>query len=448
MSAPDLIYEPLAAIRQYQNDKLARQIALCARGSPFYRKQWADAGIDASTIRTLDDLERLPLTKKSDLMGDPEAFRLQCPDLPLHERALWELNYTTGSTGDPTPIYVTTHDYQAYMFMARRVAEISGVNEHDRLANLFPLTTAPMGAFVRSVHNAYAAGASVAGAMTGAPFGEFAVHRSLDEAVRMVERHRATVLWGVTSFVRRVVMRAAELQADFTTVRMCGVTGEASSPAMREDIRQRLRDLGAQNPVIFDRYGSTESGGLAQCREEADWHNPAPELLFHEVVDPETGRRLRDGERGALAMTHLNRRGTTLVRYLVGDIVSLTHEPCPHCGRTGDRIVPPIVRTKDLMKVKGMLINPTVLMDALRAVPEIDEFQVALTRQDPNDPLSMDEMVLRVATSVPDRDAFATRLVQVAQGAVQIRPRVEFRSASEIYDPMKQVKSVRLVDER
>src|SRR5258706_4334817 len=161
MSSPDLIYQPLAAIRQYQNDKLARQIALCARGSPFYRKQWADAGIDARAIHTLDDLERLPLTRKADLMGDPEAFRLHCPDLPLHERALWELNYTTGSTRDPTPIYVTTHDYQAYLFQARRVAEISGLTEDDRLANLFPLTTAPMGAFVRSVHNASAAGAAV-----------------------------------------------------------------------------------------------------------------------------------------------------------------------------------------------------------------------------------------------------------------------------------------------
>ena len=87
-------------------------------------------------------------------------------------------------------------------------------------------------------------------------------------------------------------------------------------------------------------------------------------------------------ERGALAITQLNRRGTCLVRYLVGDIVSLTHEPCPHCGRTGDRIVPPIVRTKDLLKVKGMLINPTVLLESLTAVPNVDEFQVVLTRQD------------------------------------------------------------------
>jgi phenylacetate-CoA ligase len=444
----DLMQQPLAAIRAVQDEKIARQIALCARGSAFYQRHWAAAGIDPGTIRTLADLEHLPLTPKAVLMTDPEAFRLHCPDLPLHERALWEVNYTTGSTGDPTPLYVTTHDYQAYLFQARRVSEISGVTENDILANLFPLTAAPMGAFVRSAANAYASGAAIAGALTGARFGSFPVQRSLDEAVAMVERHRATVLWGVTSYVRRVMIRAAELGADFTSVRMCGVTGEASTPAMREDMRQRLRALGARGTVIFDRYGSTESGGLAQCREEGDWHNPAPELLFHEVVDPDTGRRLPDGERGALALTHLDRRGTTLVRYLVGDIVSLSHEPCPHCGRTGDRIIGPIIRTKDLLKVKGMLINPAVLFDAIRAVPGVDEFQVVLDRQDPSDRFSMDEMILRIAAAEEGRDTLTEALVSAAQKAVQVRPRIVFEPAHAIYDPTSQVKAVRMVDRR
>jgi phenylacetate-coenzyme A ligase PaaK-like adenylate-forming protein len=328
------------------------------------------------------------------------------------------------------------------------VAEISGVTDRDILANLFPLTAAPMGAFVRSASNAYASGAAICGALTGAKLGDFGVQRSLDDAVAMVERHRATVLWGVTSFVRRVIMRAAELEADFTTVRMCGVTGEASTPAMREDIRQRLRSLGAAGAVIFDRYGSTESGGLAQCREEGDWHNPAPELLFHEVVDPDTGRRLPDGERGALAITHLDRRGTTLIRYLVGDIVSLSHEPCPHCGRTGDRIVGPVIRTKDLLKVKGMLINPAVLFDAIRSVPGVDEFQVVVAKENPADPFSMDEMIVRVAASVEDQSWLTKALVAAAQSAVQVRPRIEFDDARAIYDPGVEAKATRLVDRR
>ena len=444
----DLLRQPLAEIRKVQDALVARQIELCALGHEYYRRRWAEHGVDPASVRTIDDLQRLPLTPKQDLMAEPEAFRLQCPDLPLHERALWEVNYTTGTTSEPTPLYVTTHDYQAYLVQARRVAEISGVTENDVLANLFPLTQAPMGAFVRSSTNAYAAGATIAAALTGASFGDFGVHRSLDDAVRMVERHRATVLWGVTSFVRRVIMRANDLNADFSSVRMCGVTGEASSPEMREDMRQRLRGMGVVDPIIFDRYGSTESGGLAQCHEDGDWHNPAPDVLFHEVVDPDTGRRLPDGERGALAITHINRRGTTLIRYLVGDIVSLSHEVCPHCGRTGDRVVPPIVRTKDLLKVKGMLINPSVLLESLGAVPGIDEFQVVLAHQDPNDPYSMDEMIVRVASPRSDRDDLVSAVSEAAQRAAKVRPRIEFASASDIYDPAKEAKASRLVDRR
>ena len=444
----DFLRQPLEVIRRVQDERLVRQLGLCAAGHDYYRRRWAEAGVDVGAVRGVADLEQLPLTSKKDLMADPEAFRLRCPDLPLHERALWEVNYTTGSTAEPTPLYVTTHDYEAYLFQARRVAEISGITDRDLLANLFPLTTAAMGAFVRSAPNAYAAGAAVAGALTGAPHGEFGVHRSLDDAVRMVERHRATVLWGVTSFVRRTLMRAAELGADFTSVRMCAVTGEASTAAMREDMRQRLRALGARGAVIFDRYGSTESGGFAQCREEFDWHNPAPEVLLHEIVDPDTGRRLPDGEPGALALTHLNRRGTTLIRYLVGDVARLAHDRCPHCGRNGERVVAPITRTKDLMKVKGMLINPTVLLETLRTVPGVDEFQVVLRRQDAADPFSMDELVVRVATTRADRHALATQLVTAAQTAVRVRPRVEFTTADDIYDPAKQTKAERLVDRR
>ncbi|ETX01135.1 MAG: hypothetical protein ETSY1_08575, partial [Candidatus Entotheonella factor] len=320
----DLLHQPLETIRRIQNDHLKTQLNLCARGHAFYRKQWQQAGLDIQAIHSVQELGRLPLTTKHDLMADPEQFRLHCPDLPVHERALWEVLHTSGSTGEPTPIYITSHDYQAYLFQARRVAEISGITDRDRLANLFPLTPAAMGSFARSEANAYAAGASVVGALTGAPWGDYDMHRSLDDAVQMVERHQCTVLWGITSFVRRVIMRAAELGADFGHVRMCGVTGEASTPAMREDIRTRLRALGAAGTIIFDRYGSTESGGLAQCREEGDWHNPAPEMIYHEVVDPDTGQPLPDGERGALAITLLARRGTVLLRYLVGDIVSLT----------------------------------------------------------------------------------------------------------------------------
>src|SRR5690348_7332369 len=216
-------------------------LVLCARAHPYYRGRWTGQGIDPAAIRGVHELERLPLTFKRELMAEPEAFRLEARDLPLHERALWEVIYTTGSTAEPTPVYNTTHDYHAYLFQSRRVAEISGIRDTDVIANLFPLTPAPMGAFLRSATNAYAAGATICAALPGAGHGGFGVHRPLDYAVHMVQRHRATVLWGVPSFVRRVLLRAIELGADFGSVRMCAITGEASTPEMREELRRCLR---------------------------------------------------------------------------------------------------------------------------------------------------------------------------------------------------------------
>ena len=431
-----------------QDERLRAMLALCARGHPFYWRRWAEAGVDIAAVRGVRDLESLPLTSKQDLMADPEAFRLRLTDLPLHERVLWEVIYTTGSTAEPTPVYNTTHDYRAYLFQSRRVAEISDIRESDVIANLFPLTAAPMGAFVRSATNAYASGASIFAALPGAPLGNFGVQRPLDYAVRSVAVHRATVLWGIPSFVRRVLLRALEMKADFRSVRMCAVTGEATTPGLREELRRCLRGLGAAGTTVFDRYGSTELGAFAQCREEGDWHNPTPEIQYHEVVDPATGRRFPDGERGQLAATHLDRRGTVLIRFLVGDTVSLSREPCPHCGRTTDRVIGPVVRGGDLVKVKGMLVNSAALVAALGTLQGLDEFQVLVRRENPADPYSADEMVVRIACAAELSKRISEEVAGTAAETTRVRPRVEVVNAAEIYDPARQAKAKRFIDQR
>ncbi len=444
----DLLRQSPEAIRSVQNERLREMLSLCQRGHEFYQRRWADAMVDLDAVRSVDDLHLLPLTSKSDLMRSPESFRLKISDLPLAERTLWGVVYTTGTTGSRTPIYVTTHDYEANLFQCRRNADIGDLRSTDVIANLFPLTPAPMGSFVRASENAYAIGASVAASLPGTPHGRYSVHGSIDDALSLIERHKATVLWGVPSYLRRVIIRASEVGADIRSVRVCALTGEATTPGMREDMRRRLRALGVEKPIMLDRYGSTEAGAYVQCREEGDWHNPTPELLFHEVVDPETGRRLPDGERGVLAFTHLDRRGTVLFRYVVGDIVSLGHDQCPHCGRNGDRILGPVVRTKDLIKVKGMLLSPDQLQDAIGGVAGVDEFQVIVAPVDPADLYSMDEMVVRVASPRSDTTQLTSEIVSAAVAASGVRPRIEFAVANEIYNPDSHAKAQRFVDRR
>ena len=253
---------------------------------------------------------------------------------------------------------------------------------------------------------------------------------------------------GVASYMRRVVMRAQELGADFSSVRVLFLGGESASPALRSDIRVRLLALGSVDPRVVSRYGSTELGYLPECREGSGWHNPTPDLLYLEVVD-EAGRRLPDGEEGLLCATHLNRRGTVLVRYLVGDVTTLSSAPCPHCGRNGGRLTSQPVRTKDLVKVRGMLINPEVIKEELLRVPGLAEFQIVLTKQDPSDPLSMDELLVRVApVAGTPTQALSLTVTERVREAVSLSPRVEIAEARDLFDPEKSAKPTRLIDLR
>jgi phenylacetate-coenzyme A ligase PaaK-like adenylate-forming protein len=442
------IFNSNAAIQEVQNEKLQEILSICEKGHPYYKELWTKEGIDVSLIKTTDDLIRLPLTHKQALMENPESFRIQLKDLPLQERILWEVIYTTGTTSEPTPFFNTTHDYHNYLFQSKRVAEISGIFSTDIIANLFPLTTAPMGAYVRSVTNAYAAGATIFAALPGAKNAKHDLQRSMQECIRLIEQNRPTILWGIPSFLRRLLIKAIELEADFQSVRMCAITGEASSMAMRDEIRRCLKALHAKDQIVFDRYGSTELGAFAQCKEESDWHNPTPEAQFHEVVDIESGKRLKNGERGALAVTHLDRRGTVLIRFLIGDYVSIANDACPNCGRQGDRIVGPVTRAKDLVKVKGMLINPSVLLNGIQSITGIDEFQVVVCKAVASDPFSMDELKVRIATQVLDKEHLIRHLTETVQISVKVTPRIEIVAIEDIFNIEKHAKIQRFIDSR
>ena len=199
------------------------------------------------------------------------------PGCRLHERALWDVIYTTGTTGEPTPVYNTTHDYHAYLFQSRRVAEISGIRETRRDREPVPADAGadgrvrPLGGERLRRRRRHLCGPSRCAAR------RFDVQRTLDEGlVRLIERHRATVLWGVPSFVRRTLLRAGELSADCTSLRMCVISGETSTPAMRDELRRCMR---ASAPAAPPSSIATDRRSWAHSRnacEDGDWHNPAP----------------------------------------------------------------------------------------------------------------------------------------------------------------------------
>ena len=430
--------------------RLRRTLAAVGAAHPYYRAKFRVLGIDAAGIRSLDDLQRLPPTPKQDYIADPEAFRLVTDDLPAdcanEERVLWDVAYTTGTTtGKPSPFYNTAHDAYAIWDQARRCNEAEGLIATDRVANLYPLAGFPTGAFLSVIRSTMIAGLPVVHGLTGAAHSDFKVRNSLGEALDIVERFRPTVLWGVPSFVRRFLDEAVRKSTDFSAVRLVLTSGEPVPQALRTEIKQALARIGAPPVTIHARYAFTEmQGGFVQCAEHAEGQNVTPDLYYLEAIDPDTGRRLPDGEPGMLAITHLHRRGTVMLRYLVGDVVTLSRAPCPLCGRIGERVTATPRRTGNLVKCRGMLVNTDLVAETVSALPGVSEVQIVFRREQGAG--AMDEMLIRIehGEDVGLRAAAVDRVRQ----AVSLRPVVEFVARGALYDHEQSIKTRRVVDLR
>jgi phenylacetate-coenzyme A ligase PaaK-like adenylate-forming protein len=293
------------------------------------------------------------------------------------------------------------------------------------------------------------AGLPVVHGLTGSAHSEFKVRNSLAEALDKVLALKPTVLWGVPSFIRRFLDEAARRGADLSDVRLVLTSGEPMPQALRAEFREQLARMGAASVGIRARYAFTEmQGGLVQCADDAQAQNVCPDLYYLETVDPDSGRRLPDGESGMLAITHLHRRGTVQLRYLVGDVVALSREPCPHCGRAGERVVATPRRTGNLVKCRGMLVNTDVVLDTVSAMRDVGECQIVFAREDR--PGAMDRMVIRVERA-PDMalaEEIAEEIAKRVRAAVSLRPEVEFVARGALYDHEQSIKTRRVLDLR
>lgn len=452
----DLPYRSRAQIEAVQERRFAETLDLCFERHPYYRRVFAERGLRRGDIRGLADIGKLPIIDKAVYAADPEAFRLETRGLDDEAQVDWDVMHTTGTSGGrPTPFHSTAHDFYGILTANRRALEIRGVRETDIVANLCPMTLHPYGAYHRTIAAANAMKIPVVSPLPGRPSPRFHWSAGLDEVVQTVARARATILWGVASYVRRVLMRAEAIGADFSAVRLAFVTGEPVGDALRADMTRRMAALGAQDPAVNVSYAATEMQvGAVECRPGSGFHNPAPDQFFFEIVDPETHAPLPDGVRGMAALTHLDRRGTVLLRYALGDLTALTRAQCPSCGAWTDRFVSPPSRGDGLVKVRGMLIDPAAIGAALMNDGRVDEYQVVIDREDPADPLSMDRVIVRFAL----RDGagagdgaeagVAEALGELVRRATGVRPTMTPAAMAEIYDPDRSLKSRRLVDRR
>jgi phenylacetate-coenzyme A ligase PaaK-like adenylate-forming protein len=439
-------------LRPAQEERFLHQIDLIFKAHPYYIELFNKVGLRKGDIRGLEDLHKIPLTYKKDYIMRPDDFRLdmdRVPDATLEERTLWDIVFTAGSTSAPAPFYDTSYDHYARISQLKTTAEILGVTSDDTVINLFPMTSVPHQGYLSAFYASQAIGAKLISGFGGSFDGGFGLIRRSTEILKMIEKQRVTVLWGIGFFLRRLIMQAQEIGCDFSTVRLALPMGEGCPAGMREDIRRRLADLGAKEVKVLNGYGFTEMHGPSiECTELKGFHLPKPERYFFEILDPDTLEPVAENEIGLVAMTHLDRRGTCLLRFMVGDLCSLNYEVCPNCGRWEPRFQTIPYRTGNIVKVKGTLVNVSALYDILSKIESIEEYEIILTQTNPSDPFSEDVILIKIACAEDKRLGLTEKVAKAVRQSQEVTPKVEFVPLGYYADLLKSYKFKRFKDLR
>jgi phenylacetate-CoA ligase len=361
-----------------QGERLAALARRVYDRVPFYKDLFDKAGVAPERVRGLGELASLPFTRKHHLR-DNYPFGLLT--VPLKE--VVRIHASSGTTGKPTTVGYTRADIGMWAEVMARSLAGAGTTDDDvvQVAYGYGLFTGGLGAH----YGAELIGASVI------PISGSNTQRQL----MLMKDYGTTVLCATPSFVLYLWDVAQQLEMDVTALPLrVGVLGaEPWSEAMRRDIEQKW------NIKACDIYGLSEiigPGVSCECIEAQAGLHICDDHFLPEIIDPETGEPLPDGEMGELVITTLTKEAMPLIRYRTGDITRLNPEPCI-CGRTSVRMDRVSGRSDDMLIIRGVNVFPSQVEAVLLMSPQVEpHYQLLVSRKG-----ALDNMEVRVEIS-PD----------------------------------------------
>ncbi|MDY0275257.1 MAG: phenylacetate--CoA ligase [Desulfomicrobium sp.] len=333
-----------------------------AAQSPFYAEHLAQAGVDPLSIQSLDDLTRLPFTTKDDLR---QAYPNRMLTRPVTDMV--RLHASSGTTGSATVIYYTQNDLDCWADLVARCMHMVGMRADDTFQNMsgYGLFTGGLG-----IHY----GAERLGCLT-IPAGAGNSKRQL----KLLEDFHVSAIHIIPSYALHLgtVIEQMGFSPDRLKVRIALIGAEPHTEA----IRRRIEEV--YGLKAYNSYGLSEMNGPGvafECLEQNGMH-VWEDAYLPEVVDPDTGQPVPDGEIGELVITTLCREGMPLIRYRTKDLTRFLPGACP-CGRMHRRIDRIKGRADDMIIIKGVNIYPMQVEQALMTIPEVGQnYQIVLERE-------------------------------------------------------------------
>lgn len=363
---------------------------------------------------------------------------------------------TTGRSSDPVPFVFTEHDVRNLRIAGRRMMEVAGAAHEMRMLNMFPF--APHLAFWLAHYAGTEFGAFMLSTGGGKVMGT-------DGNLRMLTKVQPEVLVAMPTFAYHVLHEAVTVGAKNPRLRTIVLGGEKVPSGMRTKLAALARECGAGHVNVISTYGFTEAKlAWVECPHAHDTPSPGfhvhPDLAMIEIINPETGEVVGEGQPGEIVFTPLDARGSVVIRYRTGDMTDggLVYGACPGCGRVIPRIVGNISRVSDIRamrvdKLKGTLVDFNRLDHALDDMPGIGSWQIELRKVN-DDPLELDEIILHVEKPAGGEDDSALRdkIGERIAAAVEIHPNLILFHDNETMRRLQgvgtQLKEQKIIDRR
>lgn len=402
--------DELAAL---QGDRLRAMVARVYERVPFYRRKLDEAGIRPDDVRSIGDLVKLPFTTKLDFR-DQYPFGLFAVDM----KKVVRVHASSGTTGKPTVVGYTRKDIELWSRTCARTLGCGNGTARDVVQNAYGY-----GLFTGGLGMHYGGerlGATVI-PMSGG---------NTKRQILLMQDFGTTLLCSTPSYALEIAEVATEMGVDLrkTKLRVGFFGAEPWSDNMRKAIEERL------GVTALDIYGLSEvigPGVASECLAHNGLH-VFEDHFYPEVIDPQTGQPLPDGQPGELVFTCLTKEALPLIRYRTRDLTRLTHEPCA-CGRTLVRMQRVTGRTDDMLIIRGVNVFPSQIESVLLEIEGTQpHYLIIVERRD-----RLDEIEIQVEV---DEQLFSDEIRKLED----LRNRIAY----EIYSILGLTAKITLVEPR
>ena len=425
---PEIETLPYEKIREIQNEKIVKQVKHVYENVAYYRNLMDEKGVKPEDIKSVDDIKKLPFLTKADLR-EAYPYGLLGTDLKNCVR----IQSTSGTTGKRVVAFYTQHDIDLWEdCCARAIVAAGGTNED-----------------VCQVCYGY-------GLFTGGPGLNGGSHKvgcltlpmssgNTDRQIQFMMDLNATILCCTPSYAAYIGETLAEKGYKPGDNKLkAGIFG--AEPWTEEMRREIEKSLGIK---AYDIYGLTETSGPGvafECSEQKGMHINE-DHFYAEIIDPDTGEVLPEGEKGELVFTSLDKEAFPLLRYRTRDICVLTREKCS-CGRTHVRMSKPMGRSDDMMIIRGVNVFPSQIETVLLNEGYTPNYQIVVDRENNSD--TLDIYVELSADQFSDKMAETQKREKVLTDAMRamlgIGPKIHLVAPKTIV--RSEGKAVRVIDKR